>query len=267
MNKKRRWKTPLLQALTFPLLAAALTLPGTAWSQAPTPQYRGSAGDKPPTQHVPAAPDADEAKLQQMIVEGVNLLRAGRQAEAISLQFDRVISAYEAKFNDPNVDYYCARHQGEALLYLVQAASGDKKRNALVVSLNWALAYYFKGYAFIELKRLADARPPLERAVALSPQNAQFLGELGYYHQTQKDWPGAYALFKRAEEAARGFSPPELRNKELARAWRGMGYALIEMKRLDEAEALYRKCLELDANDALAQHELRYLLSLKAKHQ
>lgn len=44
-----------------------------------------------------------------------------------------------------------------------------------------------------------------------------------------------------------------------------MGYALVELKRLDEAEKMYRQCLELDKNDSKASNELRYIQNLKAK--
>jgi hypothetical protein len=43
-----------------------------------------------------------------------------------------------------------------------------------------------------------------------------------------------------------------------------MGYVLVELG-LNEAEALYRKCLQLNAQDAMAQRELTYVMSQEAK--
>ena len=44
-----------------------------------------------------------------------------------------------------------------------------------------------------------------------------------------------------------------------------MGFAYVELNRLDDAEAMYRQCLELDKNDAAAMRELRYVQGVKAK--
>src|SRR5262249_39777721 len=150
------------------------------------------------------------------------------------------------------------------LFYLLQAAASEKsKSSAVVLSGNWGYAYYLKAYCLLDLGRANDAKAPLLRAVALAPQNAQFLGELGYIYQSEKNWPLALETFQRAENAAKEFSPEQSRNAELARAWRGIGYVLVELGRLDEAEAMYRKCLQLNAQDAMAQRELAYVLSQK----
>lgn len=53
-----------------------------------------------------------------------------------------------------------------------------------------------------------------------------------------------------AEEAR-----PHLRGEAL----RCQGFALIEQGKLDEAEKRFREALSIDANDAKAQGELRYI--------
>ncbi len=78
-------------------------------------------------------------------------------------------------------------------------------------------------------------------------------------------WPAALAAYKHTESAATVFSPEAIRNAEFARIWRGMGYAPVETKKIAEAKALYRKCLELEQNDAAARRELQYVQTLKAK--
>ncbi len=247
-----------MQRLTATLTALMLAQAGPVWGQQP-PQSSGT------TIYLPAqrAASAEDAQLAKILEDGANLVKAKRPFEAIPL-FDRVAAAYEAKYKDKSVDYFCARSSVEELYYLAQAAASARKRNAMVVSPNWADAYYLKGYALMELNRVAEAKVQLQRATSLAPQNAQFLSEYGHVLQVQRDWAAAHASFKSAEQAAREFSPEAVRNSDLGRAWRGMAYSLIEMKRLDEAEALYRKCLELDKNDASAAHELRYIQSLRA---
>ena len=46
---------------------------------------------------------------------------------------------------------------------------------------------------------------------------------------------------------------------ELARAFRGKGYSLIDLGRLDEAKAAYQRALELEPNNETAQKELDYI--------
>jgi tetratricopeptide (TPR) repeat protein len=208
-------------------------------------------------------PDGDDNSLAKVLDDGLKLVQAKRQSEAIFMYFDRVASVYAGRFTDPAIDYYSARTQPEQLLNLVSAANA--KRTAQVVPLNWSVAYYFKAYALAELGRLGEARQQIGRALALSPQNARFLGELGHIEDLEKRWQPALETFKRAESAARTYSPDSVRSQELARAWRGIAFSLIELKQYDEAEVLYRKCPELDPSDSNAQHELRYLQSLRSK--
>jgi tetratricopeptide (TPR) repeat protein len=44
-----------------------------------------------------------------------------------------------------------------------------------------------------------------------------------------------------------------------------MGWILVERGKLDEAEALYRQCLELNPDDSHAKAELDYIAQQRAK--
>ena len=148
-------------------------------------------------------------------------------------------------------------------MYLAEAANA--KTSAKVVSSNWAYAYYLKAYALIELNRASEAKTILQRAIDMAPHNAQFHAEMGNLYQREKNWPQALASFDAAARDAREFSPPQIKNNEIGRAWRGTAYVYVEQNRLDEAEALYRKCLELDPKDGRAAAELRYVQAQRAK--
>jgi Flp pilus assembly protein TadD len=215
------------------------------------------------TQGTAVPQTAEDAKAMQLLEEGERLVKAKRPSDAIPY-FDQAAALYQSRYKDRNVKYYSARTQTEKLFYMVGAALSDKPRGAVAVSSNWGYAYYLKGYALIDLGRPGEAKLELLRAASLSPQNSQFLSELGHVYQLEKNWTLAMDMFRRAEKAAE-FSPDQVRNAELARAWRGIGYVLVELGRLNEAEAMYRKCLELDKNDANAQRELAFVLSQKAK--
>lgn len=204
----------------------------------------------------------DEAKLTKMIQDGARLLVAGKLQEAIEY-FDKVAISYEEKYRDSSTKVRCARWPTESFMYLAESAK--EKNNTTVLSANWAYAYYLKAYAFQELKRFPEAKVLLERAVSLSPRNAQLLNELGSIYLREKNWPAALQTYKLAESSAREFSPPNIKNAELAAAWRGIAYVLVEKNQLDDAEKLYRQCLELNKDDTKASSELRYVLGLKAK--
>ena len=205
------------------LLLAAAMFAFSALGQAPS-------ASPPAADAAPAAVrNPEDAALEQHLIQGIGL---------ITEHFDKVIAAYELRFKDDRRKFYTARWQIESLMYLVEAAASkeEPKRGAVVVSSLWSDAWYIKGYALVELRRIGEAKSALESALALAPRNSQYLGELGNLYLGLRDWPQAFATFEKAEVAAREFSPPEVKNAELSRAWRGMGYVYIEQNRLDDAE-------------------------------
>lgn len=216
-------------------------------------------------QSVQGAPGSDDYRNGMILLQGVERIKAGRHQEAVFMFLDRVAAIYEAQFKDTKGKVFSSRSLVETLLYTVETANKVPTTSVVVASPYWAYAYYLKGYALLELERPGEAKVQLDKALWLSPQNSQFLSELGHIHQVQKDHKSALATFTRAASAAQEFSPDEVRNKELARAWRGMAFSLVEMKNLDEAELLYRKCLALDPNDGVAARELLYVRQVRAK--
>ena len=141
------------------------------------------------------------------------------------------------------------------------------KQAADVLSSTWADAHYMKGYALLETGRLEEAKASIESAVTLSPGNAQYLSELGHVYSLEEDWPQALEYFETAEKSAEAFSPPEVKASELGRARRGVGYVLVELGRLDEAEDKYLQCLAADPDDVIARSELEYVRSLRDSQQ
>jgi tetratricopeptide (TPR) repeat protein len=210
----------------------------------------------PPQENTIPAADAAQEKL---LAEAIELVTAGKPEAALA-PLDRVIAHYQQAQAGKLV--YCARALPEVLAYMTMAAA-DKKA-AIALGPTWANALYVKGFALIELNRRDEARTYLEQAGKLSPYNAHYLGELAEFHKSARDWNQALALFEQAAGAARAWSPDEVKTSELGRALRGSGFVLIELGRLDEAEAKLRQCLELDPNDAGAKSELNYIRDLRA---
>ncbi|MEO8020413.1 tetratricopeptide repeat protein [Polaromonas sp.] len=248
-----------LGKLSLLLFAAALAL--SAYGQA--------APASPPAADAAQAAvrNPEDLALEQQLRQGIGLLQSGRPAQAITDHFDKVIAAFELRFKDDTRKFYTGRWQIDTLMYLVEAAASkeEPKRGAVVVPSLWSDAWYLKGYALVELRRISEAKSALESALALSPRNSQYLGELGNLYLGLRDWPSAFATFEKAAAAAGEFSPPEVKNAELSRAWRGMGYVYIEQNRLDEAEKMYLQCLGLDKNDQRARGQLSYIADVRSK--
>ena len=200
-----------------------------------------------------------------LMEEALALLSAGKPGEAIAGPLQTTIQHFEASAM-PDTRYFCARDVAETLFYLAgsQADSAHNKQ-AVVLAPHWAYAYHYQAYALVELGRLDEAEISQKKAIALSPRNAFFLSELAHIYQSQQKLAKSLATYEDAERAAESFSPDANKLSELTRALRGQGFILIEMYRLDEAEARFRATLKLDPDDQKAKHELGYIDELRAQ--
>jgi tetratricopeptide (TPR) repeat protein len=213
----------------------------------------------------PAAPSAQSAPApaaspaasadSQAIDRAADLIGAGKPAEAVTL-LDAMIADQDKRLKGETRSVYCARSPVESLSYTVHAAR--EKKAAVVLPQEPCYALFLKGYALIDLNRGDEAKTWLERAVAMAPSNAHFLGELAEWYKVRKDYKTARALFQRAVDAA-DLSPDNRKTFDKGRGLRGLGYILIEEGKLDEAAALYRQCLQLDPADERAKKQLDYI--------
>jgi tetratricopeptide (TPR) repeat protein len=218
-----------------------------------------------------APPDPDkDPELPKRLVEARALIDNKKPQPGIE-KCDKVIMAFQAHYGKSQQKIYCARSSTETLAYLVTAAAAmskgefDKnKKDAICLSSTWANAFYIKGYALQELRRFDEARAALKRAIEFSPQHSQYLSELGSLYVLEKNWPEAMKTFRAAEDNA-SISPDDVRSDELGRARRGIGYVLVELGKLDEAEKKYQECLADNPKDSRAAEELQYVRNRKAK--
>jgi tetratricopeptide (TPR) repeat protein len=214
----------------------------------------------PPGQDVAStAPRDNDAMQMQILKTGVQLVKEHRPAEAIQNYFDKVIASYEATYPPDGKTVYCARSAPESLSYLAQSAKDNK--SSVVIGPVWCDAYFLRAYGLIDLGRYAEARQSLEKAIGMSPGNAHYVSELASLYRLEKNWKEALANYETAAQLARDFSPPESRVIELGEALRGKGYVLVELGRLDDAEAIYKQCLEINPADKVAIGELGYVQS------
>jgi tetratricopeptide (TPR) repeat protein len=216
-------------------------------------------------------PDKD-ASLSKMLEEARALIDNKKPQAAVE-KCDKVIALFKAYYANSKKKIYCARTQAENLGYLMKAAADmDKgqfeagKKEAIVLSSTWASAYFMKAYALQDLGQVPEAKSSILSAVALSPWSCLYLCELGSIYKLEKDWKRAREAYETAEGEA-PLSPDNVKAAELAQARRGLGYVLVEMGKLDEAEKKYQQCLADDPNDRKAAAELEYVRNLKAKNK
>lgn len=212
---------------------------------------------------IPSAAQDEDAEQLKIYEEGVKLLKLRIPQEAIS-NFDRVIAHYESMNPDKNVQVYCTKSTLETLAVLGKHMKENPKTSAIATRASWWCdAYYHRAYALIELGRLEEAKSSLVNAISHSPMNSQYLSELAFVYHREKDWNKSLETYQAAEKAAET-TPGRVDREELSKARRGIGYALIELNRLDEAEAKYMQCLETDPNDSRSRSQLEYIRHLRA---
>lgn len=225
-------------------LIAALTL---AMQAAPAPSM--------------AQPPSLEDRMTPQIEAAAQSVREHRPQAALD-RLTPVIAAYEADHATETRRIYCGTSLQEAIVYAGMGARD--KVGAVVLLPGYCTALYLKGYALVDLGRIAEAKAMYERLLTLAPMHAQYRTEYGQLIRLEKDWPRMLAICTRAQEDA-GIAEPGIKSVQQGAALRCQGYALIELHRYDEAEARYRAALALDPKDAKAQNELRYIAEQRAK--
>jgi tetratricopeptide (TPR) repeat protein len=215
----------------------------------------------------PTDPEKDP-QMSNLVTEAWKLIVAKNPRPAIE-KCDEVITRYKTYYGSRQEKVYGARTSAESLGYLLKAAADNDKGQskapkAIVISSTWGDAHFSKGYALQDLGRIGDAKAEIMAAVELSPWNCKYLCELGSIYQTEKNWAKAREAFETAEGQA-SLGPDNVKAAELAQARRGLGYVLVELGQLDEAEKKYEQCLAADPKDAKAARELEYVRNLRAR--
>lgn len=242
----RAWRVVMTSPFRIFRFVVAMCLVGVAWSAA--------------AQERPRRPHIDEAPLRAALDQGLTALKAKKCADALKL-FESVDRTFtEAYAKGPRA--WCARSPKEATAYLLMATV--QKVSSVAIGPLWCDAIYFGAYCQTELGRTAEAAGQLDRALAMAPRNSQYLSERADLLVRQRKLDTALDMFRQAEEFS-DFTPnPDSAKLFRSRACRGVGYVLIEQGKLDDAEATYRHCLEIDPNDRKSFRELGYIASQRS---
>jgi tetratricopeptide (TPR) repeat protein len=173
-----------------------------------------------------------------------------------------VVAAQERRYATEKRRIYCNMTLTQTLSSMGKAAVD--KVDAVAVDSDLCRALYLQGFALVDLGRMQEAEAVFERLVKLAPFNARYVYELANVRRTQKKYDEAMAGYREAADLA-SLAPDGQEKIERGTAWRQIGWIYVELGKLDEGEAMYRKCLDLDPYDEKAKIELEYIAEQRKK--
>jgi tetratricopeptide (TPR) repeat protein len=211
-----------------------------------------------------SAQDAkDIAKERLASVEAAaQFLQSGNQKSAIE-SAEQAISSFEAEYPAGGKRVNCAEGPTQTLMVLSVAAGF--KQDAIALDMTWCDALFIKGFALIDLGRNDEAFTFRKRASDMAPLSAHYKNEFAEWYKTNRQWQQSYDQFAAARDLSE-FATDDYKKEFEARSLRGMGFALIELGKLDEAEKMFKLSLKLQPDHAGAKNELDYIEEQRAKH-
>lgn len=234
------------------LFAAPAAAQGPA--QAPN-RVVAQSGDKQATQTEVQVPieRALGAEWRPEVAALVNQLRM-RQIEESARTAPATCARYEALF-EPGKRYLALADRAERDAFAAQ----DK---APFVWVDYSYALCLKSLLFIAVDRGRDdaALKLANRIAEVSPWSAGAVLELGFLLSRQQRFEESLAQYQRGRRMAETIAS---QRSFLPMALRGIGAALIDLKRLDEAEAAYRESQQYDPASAVARHQLEHIDKLR----
>ncbi|KMS59710.1 diguanylate cyclase [Novosphingobium barchaimii LL02] len=182
------------------------------------------------------------------VEQGFNLIRRGKQAQAVKM-FDQVIAHADQQLYGDNRGRLCR--------------VGGAVDNSVSVDPAVCDAHFGKGFALIDMGRGDLAEAELRKASQMAPGNAHFANEYAELFKSRRDWQQSYDGFARAwavvDKATTG---PDA--SVAARALRGMGFNEAAMGKFDEAQQFYTQSLQYEPKSEIAQVELGNIARRKA---
>ncbi|RLF44821.1 MAG: hypothetical protein DRN09_02630, partial [Thermoplasmata archaeon] len=147
----------------------------------------------------------------------------------------------------------------EFLAYKAYQEIKKIEKEVLWITPSYPKAFYLLGFIAVEREDWSNAMKYIDRGLKLEPDHPLLLCEKAMILSRMGRHGEAYKLFMKASDS-RSWAPANLR----ARALRGAGVALVDLRKLDEAEKLLKKCLELEPENVVAKNELAYIKHLQS---
>jgi tetratricopeptide (TPR) repeat protein len=200
---------------------------------------------------------ADPRQQQELLNKATEELRSNRikKAEALLEQVVQGMPAgWKAFTESDDTLLYAFWDEGE----FDRCAKENPDKTVLAVFPSYSRALYLLGYINVEKGDAEGALKRLDQALSLQPdhpvillEKATILSKIGRFQE-------AYEGFITAEKPHFALTP-----SLVARSLRGQGIALIDLDRLDDAEACLGKSLKYDPESKVAVNELEYIQKLR----
>lgn len=242
------WKLGPATKVLASIIAAAL------WSHGLGASAAEEAAKQSVTTHLSlTTEEAKGAELRSKVNAAAANIRARRFVEAQAMA-DAVCAQYEALFDRGTTQYSFA-----TLDDLVEFSQG---RSEAFEWIDWGYIECLSQKMFIaaENGRFEPALSLSVRIAELAPISAGAALERGYVFNLLKQYDNALFACAHAHELALKYKS---QRPLLAASLRGMGVALIDLKRLDEALASFDESLRLEPGNRVALHELDYIRQLR----
>jgi tetratricopeptide (TPR) repeat protein len=207
-------------------------------------------------------------QIHKLLEDGAGVLKQGNPELAIKDYFEPVNQSFmhETAKAGANDEIYASHGASETAAYTSKIAKqneGAKTPTKLViVDGTWTDALVMKARALILLQRIPQARAALDMATTISPAYPTSWLVLASTYDTEKNWDKALATYKTAENFAGAVDDKAQQAEVLTAALRGQAVALTELGRLDEAAALYKRCLRVNKDDTAATEGLAHIAAL-----
>lgn len=133
-------------------------------------------------------------------------------------------------------------------------AKAESPTTTVVKAFNtYPWASFMLGSYANEQKHFDEAIGYLEHGLVMQPEHDNLLGEKGFALAQTHRPAEALAAYQAALKA------PVLVDRRRAVLLRGVGFAYIDLQRLDDAQAAYEDSLKFDATNQIAKNELKYI--------
>lgn len=223
--------------------------------------------------------NAEPTDVSALVDLGLSLRARGRCRDALAQGFEPAIERLSAELGDTPViaerdDAVLAatsrigNQQSLTMIITRQGPDGVMRR---VISDYYPDLLFVAAYCYVEIGDLPSAEEHLRRALAVIPDDPLYLAEVGHIAHMRHDFADALPIYVRAVETARALEErsPNLVVMDMSitqlrhRCMRGVGFTLIELGSLDEAQEIYETILSQNPADQQARNELDYIARMR----
>lgn len=148
--------------------------------------------------------------------------------------------------------------QQEFVHYVMWQQKHGSPRGVQWIKNAYPRAHYYMGFLCVKREQFELAVEFLDEGMALEPTNPKFKFEKAQALLHCGRLAESLALYDEVNAIG-----PHVSARDLAIAQRGRGFVLIEMARLDEAEAAFQAALEIEPGNKVALNELAYIDHLR----